>query len=154
MPGRTQVQRLPADGLGHAEAGRRLWVPAGQAFLIATGLRADGGDTLTTDRWSNWSRGCACTWRSRMPCSPGCGRIFRGRTASSWAPRSSGPEGRTGHPHPHGPQHPPAAVAAAALMDRARDKAGGRPAERKGTEDESRSDVPERQGPEPEGPPE
>jgi hypothetical protein len=48
MPSRSQVRRLLADGLDYEEAGRRLGVPAGQAFLIATGLPADGGDTLTT----------------------------------------------------------------------------------------------------------
>ncbi|MFB7461143.1 hemerythrin domain-containing protein [Streptomyces sp. NPDC056188] len=47
MPSRSQVQRLLADGLDYEEAGHRLGVPAGQAFLIATGLPADGGDTLT-----------------------------------------------------------------------------------------------------------
>ncbi|MFF4761750.1 hemerythrin domain-containing protein [Streptomyces sp. NPDC001292] len=48
MPSRSQVQRLLADGLDYEEAGHRLGVPAGQAFLIATGLPADGGGTLTT----------------------------------------------------------------------------------------------------------
>ncbi|MFF9127072.1 hemerythrin domain-containing protein [Streptomyces sp. NPDC014889] len=48
MPSRSQVQRLLAEGLDYEEAGHRLGVPAGQAFLIATGLPADGGDTLTT----------------------------------------------------------------------------------------------------------
>ncbi|MEU6095100.1 hypothetical protein [Streptomyces sp. NPDC047079] len=47
MPTRSQVLRLLADGLDYEEAGRRLGVPAGQAFLIATGLPADGGDALT-----------------------------------------------------------------------------------------------------------
>ncbi|MFB0621097.1 hypothetical protein [Streptomyces sp. AGS-58] len=49
MPTQEQVRRLLAEGLGYEEAGRRLGIPAGQAFLIATGLPADGGDTLTTD---------------------------------------------------------------------------------------------------------
>ncbi|MYX31176.1 hypothetical protein GTY75_31920 [Streptomyces sp. SID8381] len=48
MTSRSQVRRLLADGLGYEEAGRRLGVPAGQAFLIATGLPADGGGALTT----------------------------------------------------------------------------------------------------------
>ncbi|MEU0112603.1 hypothetical protein ABZ137_02460 [Streptomyces bobili] len=38
-----------AERLDHEQAGNRLGVPAGQAFLIATGLPADGGDTLTTE---------------------------------------------------------------------------------------------------------
>ncbi|MFF9408536.1 hypothetical protein ACF1B0_23895 [Streptomyces anandii] len=134
MPSRTQVQRLLADGLDHAEAVRRLGVPAGQSFLIATEERhlwpavreaLDEGDRLagealeqeregagtlaalrgatpgrsSTDWWSDRSRSCASTWRSRMPCSPGCGRIFRGRTASGRAPWSS----RPGGPHRPGP---------------------------------------------------
>ncbi|MEV7126918.1 hemerythrin domain-containing protein [Streptomyces sp. NPDC093260] len=48
MTSRSQVRRLLADGLGYEEAGRRLGVPAGKAFLIATGLPADGGGTPTT----------------------------------------------------------------------------------------------------------
>ncbi|MFF3905671.1 hemerythrin domain-containing protein [Streptomyces sp. NPDC001848] len=48
MPSRSQVWELLSDGLDHEEAGRRLGIPSGQAFLIATGLPADGGDTLTT----------------------------------------------------------------------------------------------------------
>ncbi|MER6979117.1 hemerythrin domain-containing protein [Streptomyces carpinensis] len=48
MPSRSQVRRLLADGLDYEEAGRRLGVPPGQAFLIATGLPADGGGTLPT----------------------------------------------------------------------------------------------------------
>ncbi|MFJ8360910.1 hemerythrin domain-containing protein [Streptomyces sp. NPDC093984] len=48
MPTRSQVLDLLSDGLDYEEAGRRLGIPAGQAFLIATGLPADGGDTLTT----------------------------------------------------------------------------------------------------------
>ena len=48
MPTRSQVLDLLSDGLDYEEAGRRLGIPAGQAFLIATGMPADGGDTLTT----------------------------------------------------------------------------------------------------------
>ncbi|MBP0461554.1 hypothetical protein [Streptomyces montanisoli] len=47
MPTREQVLRLLDSGLGYEEAARRLGVPAGQAYMIATGLPADGGDTLT-----------------------------------------------------------------------------------------------------------
>ncbi|MFF5854617.1 hemerythrin domain-containing protein [Streptomyces sp. NPDC012751] len=49
MPSRSEVLRLLAAGLDYAEAGRRLGVPAGQAFLIATGLPADGGGALTAE---------------------------------------------------------------------------------------------------------
>ncbi|MFE4054055.1 hypothetical protein [Streptomyces sp. YIM B13518] len=48
MPTRSQVRRLLSEGLDYEQAGNRLGIPAGQAFLIATGLPADGGDTLTT----------------------------------------------------------------------------------------------------------
>ncbi|MEV8565463.1 hemerythrin domain-containing protein [Streptomyces sp. NPDC051322] len=47
MPTQEQVLRLLEAGLDYREAAARLGVPAGQAFLIATGLPADGGDTLT-----------------------------------------------------------------------------------------------------------
>jgi hypothetical protein len=44
VPTREQVRALLADGLDYADAGRRLGIPAGQAYLIATGQAADGGD--------------------------------------------------------------------------------------------------------------
>jgi hypothetical protein len=40
------VLRLVRSGLDYEAVGRRLGIPAGQAYLIATGLPADGGDTL------------------------------------------------------------------------------------------------------------
>jgi hypothetical protein len=39
------VRALLRDGLDYADAGRRLGIPAGQAYLIATGQAADGADT-------------------------------------------------------------------------------------------------------------
>lgn len=47
MPTRRQVRRLLERGLDHAAAGRRLGIPAGLAHMIATGVPADGSDTLT-----------------------------------------------------------------------------------------------------------
>ncbi|TVT31851.1 hypothetical protein FNH05_28050 [Amycolatopsis rhizosphaerae] len=44
MPTTEQVHRLLEQGLDYPEIGRRLGVPAGQAYLIATGLPADGSD--------------------------------------------------------------------------------------------------------------
>jgi hypothetical protein len=43
---REQVQQLLDAGVDYEAAGRRLGIPAGQAYMIATGLAADGGDTL------------------------------------------------------------------------------------------------------------
>jgi hypothetical protein len=43
LPSKEQVKRLIAEGLDYPEIGRRLGVPAGQAYLIATGTPADGG---------------------------------------------------------------------------------------------------------------
>jgi hypothetical protein len=43
---RQQVQQLLDAGLDYEAAGRRLGIPAGQAYMIATGTAADGGDTL------------------------------------------------------------------------------------------------------------
>lgn len=45
MPTREQVRGLLDDGLDYAEAGHALGIPAGQAYLIATGQPADGGST-------------------------------------------------------------------------------------------------------------
>jgi hypothetical protein len=43
LPSKEQVKRLIAEGLDYPEVGRRLDVPAGQAYLIGTGTPADGG---------------------------------------------------------------------------------------------------------------
>ncbi len=45
MPTREQVLDLLEAGLDYEAAARRLRVPAGQLYLTATGLPADGGDT-------------------------------------------------------------------------------------------------------------
>jgi hemerythrin-like domain-containing protein len=44
---REQVRALVEQGLEYPEIGRRLGVPSGQAYLIGTGMPADGGDTYT-----------------------------------------------------------------------------------------------------------
>jgi hemerythrin superfamily protein len=49
VPTREQVRALLAEGLDYAGTGRRLGIPPGQAYLIATGLPADGGDTSSVD---------------------------------------------------------------------------------------------------------
>ena len=43
MASKEQVNALVAQGLGYPEIGRRLGIPAGQAYLIGTGEPADGG---------------------------------------------------------------------------------------------------------------
>lgn len=43
MATRAEVQGLLDAGLGYEEAADRLGIPAGQAYLIATGRPADGG---------------------------------------------------------------------------------------------------------------
>ena len=47
MPTRRQVRELLDQGLDHAAAGRRLGIPPGLVHLIATGVPADGSDTIT-----------------------------------------------------------------------------------------------------------
>ncbi|MGB8963458.1 MAG: hemerythrin domain-containing protein [Pseudonocardiaceae bacterium] len=47
MPTRAQVRDLLAQGHDYPEIGRRFGVPPGQAYLIATGIPADGSDTYT-----------------------------------------------------------------------------------------------------------
>ncbi|WP_329100427.1 hypothetical protein OG792_18250 [Micromonospora sp. NBC_01699] len=47
MPSKQQVLRLVDLGHGYPEIGRLLGIPAGQAYLVATGIPADGGDTVT-----------------------------------------------------------------------------------------------------------
>jgi hypothetical protein len=45
VPTREQVRGLLASGLDYVAAAERLGIPAGQAYLIATGQAADGSDT-------------------------------------------------------------------------------------------------------------
>ncbi len=46
MPTREQVRRLLGEDLDYAAAARELGIPAGQAYMIATGMPGDGGDTI------------------------------------------------------------------------------------------------------------
>jgi hemerythrin-like domain-containing protein len=46
MPTREQVTAVLRSGASYEEAADRLGIPAGQAYLIATGLPADGSDVL------------------------------------------------------------------------------------------------------------
>jgi hypothetical protein len=45
VPTREQVRALLDERLDYSVAGQRLGIPAGLAYLIATGRPADGGDT-------------------------------------------------------------------------------------------------------------
>ncbi len=47
MPSKEQVLRLVRQGHDYFEISRELGIPAGQAYLIATGIAADGGDMAT-----------------------------------------------------------------------------------------------------------
>lgn len=49
MPTREQVRRLLDDGLDYQAASEKLGIPPGQAYLIATGVPADGSDTITDE---------------------------------------------------------------------------------------------------------
>lgn len=46
MPTREQVRALLDEGLDYAAAGRQLGIPAGQAYMVATGVPADGSDAI------------------------------------------------------------------------------------------------------------
>jgi hemerythrin-like domain-containing protein len=46
LPTREQVRKLLGDGLDYEQAARKLGIPAGQAYMIATGVPADGSDTI------------------------------------------------------------------------------------------------------------
>ncbi|MFI6759728.1 hypothetical protein ACIBF5_11400 [Micromonospora sp. NPDC050417] len=48
MVSKQQVLHLVDQGHGYPEIGRILGVSAGQAYLVATGIPADGSDTVTT----------------------------------------------------------------------------------------------------------
>lgn len=49
MPTREEVLRRIGDGEGYEDAGRALGIAAGLAYLIATGLPADGSDSLAPE---------------------------------------------------------------------------------------------------------
>ena len=48
MPTREQVRELLGNGTDYEAAGRKLGIPAGQAYLIATGMPADGSSQRLT----------------------------------------------------------------------------------------------------------
>lgn len=52
MPTREQVRALLDGGLDYQAAGQRLGIPAGQAYMIATGVPADGSDTIPDQEMS------------------------------------------------------------------------------------------------------
>jgi hypothetical protein len=47
MATRGQISELLGQGHTYETAGKALHIPAGQAFMIVTGLSADSGDTPT-----------------------------------------------------------------------------------------------------------
>jgi hemerythrin-like domain-containing protein len=49
VPTREQVRGLLKSGLDYEAAGHQLGIPAGQAYLIATGTSADGSGTITDE---------------------------------------------------------------------------------------------------------
>jgi transposase-like protein len=50
MPSRARITQLVARGHSYEEIARELGVPAGQAYMIATGLPADGDGTPTEEQ--------------------------------------------------------------------------------------------------------
>lgn len=49
LPSKEQVWRALAGGSDYEAAGRELRIPPGQAYMIATGVPADGSDTITEE---------------------------------------------------------------------------------------------------------
>lgn len=49
MPTREQVRELLDAGMDYPAAAHELGIPAGQAYMIATGVPADGADTIPDD---------------------------------------------------------------------------------------------------------
>jgi hypothetical protein len=47
---RDQVRQLLDNGLDYWAVGDHLGIPPGQAYLIATGVPADGSDTVTDEK--------------------------------------------------------------------------------------------------------
>jgi hypothetical protein len=57
VPTREQVLALLESGDSYESAAARLHIPAGLAFMIATGLPADGSDALPTEELEPRSAG-------------------------------------------------------------------------------------------------
>ncbi|MFI8849373.1 hemerythrin domain-containing protein [Streptomyces sp. NPDC053499] len=49
MPSRDQLLPMVRDGCSYEEIGHRFGIPAGQAYMIVTGLPADGSDVLEAE---------------------------------------------------------------------------------------------------------
>jgi hypothetical protein len=56
MPTKDQVLELLDQGHSYETAGRALDVPAGQVFMIATGLPADGSDSPSREELRTMTR--------------------------------------------------------------------------------------------------
>jgi hypothetical protein len=53
VPSKEQVNALVAQGLDYPEIGRRLGIPAGQAYLIGTGTPVDDGHAGNAQHLAN-----------------------------------------------------------------------------------------------------
>jgi hypothetical protein len=68
VPTREQVRELPGGGPDYEGAGRKLSIPAGQAYMIATGVPADGSNTIPDQEMAQ--RGDLLPAASTWPASP------------------------------------------------------------------------------------
>jgi hypothetical protein len=50
VPSREQVLAILDSGCSYAEAGEALQISTGLAYMIATGIPADGSDTVTAEQ--------------------------------------------------------------------------------------------------------
>ncbi len=77
MPSREQVNALLARGLDYQKAGEELGIPAGQAYLIATGQPAD-------------------TTVTQHPAGPSHENPTRNKTVLDWIKRRAAAQGSQG----------------------------------------------------------
>lgn len=109
MPTRDQVRLLLTAGLDYSAVAKRLGIPVGQAYLIATGRAADRSDTPASGEPQG-----------------------DGPLVSSLHLANPSQENPTGSESVHAAAAVMVAGTSAAAMDKVRDPAGVRPAQRKG----------------------
>lgn len=111
VPTKRAIVQLLEDGAGYVEIAERLGIPLGRAYLIATGLPADGSDSLAPE--DGKSRRGVLTSGAQELVNPPLGRtsepgaalnFLRQRVASDAAMQQAGLEHEATVPEPHLPQ--------------------------------------------------
>lgn len=132
MPTREQVRRLLDDGLDYQAAAAKLGIPPGQAYMIVTGVPADGSGTITDEEAGRpgflpSSQHLANPPHETPTTKDSVAAWLKARVASDAQMRTA-LRSRTAEP----PEPETESENAIDALDKMRDAAGDRPAERTG----------------------